>query len=91
MANEITLSANATATTPTATFSVQLSAIASQTGNMVVNQVQRIGAAGELLDFGDITGTPVLLYVENLSLTATVTLALDSGMTDTFATIAPQG
>ena len=91
MANEITLSANATATTPTAQFSVQLSAIASQTGNMVVNQIQRIGAAGELLDFGDITGVPVLLYVENLSLTATVTLALDSGMTDTFATIAPMG
>ena len=91
MANEISLSASVTATTPTATFSVQLSAIANQTGNIVINQVQRIGATGELLEFGDITGAPVVLYVENLSLTATVTLALDSGMTDTFATIPPQG
>ena len=91
MANEITLSAAVTATTPTAQISVSLSAIATQTGNIVVNHIQRIGTTGELLDFGDISGVPVLWYVENLSETATITLALNSGMTDTFATVAPLG
>ena len=56
MANEITTSVNLTATTPTATFSIDVYSRADQAGSIAVNGIQRVGVTPTLLNFGDITG-----------------------------------
>ena len=63
--------------------------IASSTFGSVANKIQNIGTSAELVNFGDITGIPVMLLVKHSDTSNFVELALDSGMTQKFAKIYP--
>jgi hypothetical protein len=87
MANEISTTANFTATKGGATINVSASKAITMSGVDMVQATQNIGTSAEALSFGDITGVPAFCIVKNLDATNFIELATDSGMSNKFAKI----
>lgn len=91
MANEISASASLTIAKGGVTLAHSSTATHDMSGNEMIHRTQVVGTSAEQVTFGDITGAPGMLKVTNQDATNYVELALDSGMTNTFAKIRPGG
>ncbi len=90
MPAQITLSQSVTARVAKnyASFSADAQTTGKSYGT-VVNRIQVIGTAAEVLVLGDIVGTPVALMVKHHDTSNYLELALDAGMTKKIAKIYP--
>ena len=81
MANEISYSISLTARKGGASVSQTKSGRATMAGDDMVKTTQLIGTTAELVTFGEITGAPQMVMIENLDATNFVEIGGDSGLT----------
>lgn len=81
MANEITASASLRASKGGATITLSGTVLVDMTGADLYQATQEIGTGAETVSFGDITGAPAYVYVENLDTTNYVEFGGDVGLT----------
>lgn len=81
MANEGYFSINLKATKSGATVGQSVSGRFNMSGNDMIQATQTIGTTSELVDFGDITGAPQMVLIQNLDSTNYIEIGGDSGLT----------
>jgi len=81
MANEITTAVSLSASKGGASISRNLTVRSNLAGEDMVQTTQLIGTTSELVVFGEITGAPQFLMIQNLDATNYVEIGGDSGMT----------
>ena len=81
MANEIYTSLTLTARKNGATVTATASGNQTMAGDDLHQATQVIGTTAELVTFGDITGAPAQVLIQNLDATNFVELGGDSGLT----------
>jgi hypothetical protein len=81
MANEIFTSLELTARKNGATISARVSGDQDMAGDDLLQLTQVIGTTAEAVSFGEITGAPAQVMIQNLDATNFVEIGGDSGLT----------
>lgn len=81
MANEVYTSLTLSASKNGVKGSLTVSGRSDMAGEDVIQTTQLIGTSAELVTFGEITGAPQAVLIENLDATNFVELGGDSGLT----------
>jgi len=81
MANEIKTSISLTASKNGAKIAASASASQDMAGDDMIQTTQLIGTTAEVLGFGEITGAPAQIFIQNLDSTNFVEIGGDSGLT----------
>jgi hypothetical protein len=81
MANEIFTSLELTARKNGATVTSRVSGNQTMTGDDLLQSTQVVGTTSEAVSFGEITGAPAQLFIQNLDTTNFVEIGGDSGLT----------
>lgn len=81
MAKEIKYSLQLSAIKGGASVSLNASGSLDMTGDDMIQTTQVIGTTAELVDLGEITGTPAMIAIQNLDATNFVEIGGESGLT----------